>query len=149
MFDSCMYCSQNDQLDQLMIKIAKLRISTLYFFRDQTHPGRCVLAINRHVQKLTDLSDDECATLFSEVQLSAQILSELYQPDKINYLILGDTSPHLHVHIVPKYEGKAAWGRVFEMIPSEKTVLTSEEYSNQIQKIRSSIETKLNYLDLC
>ena len=43
----------------------------------------------------------------------AQAVTDLLHPDKINYLIFGDTSTHLHVHIVPKYRDGKDWGKVF------------------------------------
>ena len=38
--DNCLYCKNKAVLDELMIKIADLEVSTLYLFREQTHPGR-------------------------------------------------------------------------------------------------------------
>ena len=45
---------------------------------------------------------------------------------------------HLHMHIVPKYEGKENWGSTFEMNPG-KTYLTEEEYQETIEKIKKHL----------
>ena len=46
---NCLYCQNKAALDALMIKIADLEVSTLYLFKEQTHPGRCVVAYKDHV----------------------------------------------------------------------------------------------------
>lgn len=48
---------------------------------------------------------------FEDASKAAQKLTELYHPDKINYLILGDLCPHLHLHLVPKYQGRNRLGK--------------------------------------
>lgn len=114
----CMYCDPQDvRRLELMTPIAPLETSTLHFYREQTYPGRCVLVYHRHVHRLTELEPEECAALFRDVRKAADTLTRLYHPDKINYLILGDLCPHLHVHLVPKYQGGADWGTMFRMMP--------------------------------
>ena len=39
--ENCFYCSKNEYLDNLMIKICDLEVSTLYLFKEQTYEGRC------------------------------------------------------------------------------------------------------------
>ena len=37
--DKCLYCRNKAVLDELMIKICDLDVSTLYLFKEQTHKG--------------------------------------------------------------------------------------------------------------
>ena len=46
--DNCLYCRNKAVLDELMIKICDLDVSTLYLFREQTHKGRCVVAFRAY-----------------------------------------------------------------------------------------------------
>jgi diadenosine tetraphosphate (Ap4A) HIT family hydrolase len=39
------------------------------------------------------------------VSAAAAALSELYEPVKMNYEVHGNTIPHLHVHLFPRYAG--------------------------------------------
>lgn len=42
-----------------MIEIAHLEVSTLYLFKEQTHPGRCVVAYKEHAGGQTDIPEGE------------------------------------------------------------------------------------------
>ena len=67
-----------------------------------------------------------------------KLIDKAFQPNKINYGAYGDTLHHLHMHLVPKYEGKENWGSTFEMNPG-KTYLTDEEYQETIEKIKENL----------
>ena len=47
--------------------------------------------------------------------------------------------PHLHMHLVPKYEGGAAWGAPFEMMPANKKLLSEAEYLSLIATLRAKL----------
>lgn len=137
----CMYCDPQDvRRLELMTPIAPLEASTLHFYREQTYPGRYVLVYHRHVHRLTELEPEEYAALFRDVRKAADTLTRLYHPDKINYLILGDLCPHLHVHLVPKYQGGADWGTMFRMMPEPTRFLSPQEEARQIEGIRAALE---------
>ena len=141
MSEDCMYCGADDpRRTELMTEIASLGVSTLHFYREQSYPGRCVLVYGKHVQKLTDLDADEYRTFFEDVRKAAAMLTKLYKPDKINYLVLGDLCPHLHIHLVPKYSGGTDWGKIFQMMPEPAVFLSPEEERLEIEKIRRALE---------
>ena len=134
----CFYCSKN--VDKLMIEAAKLKVSTLYLNKDQTHQGRCIVAFDRHVTEIFHLNDKEQQLFIEDVSQTARILHEAFHPDKINYGIYGDLVSHLHVHIVPKYEQSDEWGEAFVNAPLSKKILDPIGY----QEIIMSIQAKLN-----
>lgn len=140
MDESCMYCARDERVEALMTEVIRLELTTVYLYREQSYPGRCVMVMNRHVHKLTDLGAEEHAAFFAEVNRVAQALTELYHPDKINYLVLGDLCPHLHIHLVPKYQGGTDWGTIFQMMPDPPHYLTEEQEAAEIRKIREKLE---------
>ena len=141
MAEGCMYCEAGDERRlELMTPIVDLKVSTLHFYRQQSYPGRCVLVYHKHIQKLTDLEPEEYMAFFEDASKAAQKLTELYHPDKINYLILGDLCPHLHLHLVPKYQGGTDWGRMFQMMPEAHKILTAEEEAAEVLKIKRALE---------
>lgn len=138
--NDCMYCEARDERRlALMTPICDLSVSSLHLYREQSCPGRCVLVFNEHKHKLTDLTDEEYAAFFADVRKAAKALTALYQPDKINYLVLGDLCPHLHIHLVPKYEGGKSWGTIFEMMPEPPKFLSAEDEAKEIEKIRAAL----------
>ncbi len=138
--NDCMYCAKDERLTNLMTEVIRLDLTTVYLYREQSYPGRCVVAMNRHVHKLTDLTPEEHAVFCAEVSKSAKVWTELYQPGKINYLVMGDMSPHLHIHLVPKYPGGTDWGTMFQMMPEPQKYLSAEEEAAEVAKIRKALE---------
>lgn len=136
--DKCGYCQGGEYLDAFGIPICELDVSRLVLFKEQSHPGRCIVAYQDHVSEIVDISDEERNRFFADVNLVAKALHLAFSPDKINYGAYGDTGCHLHVHLVPKYRDGYEWGGVFEMNPG-KVTLSDEEYSAMIDKIKDAL----------
>ena len=136
---SCSYCHPTPQRDEVMTEIAKLGVSTLFLFREQTHPGRCLVAYHDHTKEVFDLSPEDRAAFFSDVARAAQAVDAAVKPDKLNYGAYADKNPHLHFHIVPKFKDGPAWGSTFEMMPTEKKFLSPQEYTALIDKIKAGL----------
>lgn len=47
----------------------------------------------------------ELVAFWQEAMLAARTLNELYRPTKMNYEIHGNTVPHLHLHLYPRFAG--------------------------------------------
>jgi diadenosine tetraphosphate (Ap4A) HIT family hydrolase len=131
----CMYCMEDERRDNLMIEIGQLGVSTVFLFKEQTYKGRCNVVYKDHVKELFHLGEQELTAYMNDVKKVAEAVDKAFEPNKINYGAYGDTLHHLHMHIVPKYEGKENWGSTFEMNPG-KTHLTEEEYQEVIGKIK-------------
>ena len=134
----CMYCMEDERRDNLMIEIAKLEVSTVFLFKEQTYTGRCNVVYKDHVKELFELDQHELAAFMNDVKKVAAAVDKAFHPSKINYGAYGDTLHHLHMHIVPKYENKENWGSTFEMNPG-KTYLTDKEYSEMIETIKDAL----------
>lgn len=138
---NCGYCMREENpalLDAFGIFIAELGVSDLILFKEQSHPGRCIVAYRDHVSELTDLSDDERNAFFADVARASKAIHAAFHPEKVNYGAYGDTGRHLHFHLVPKYKDQFEWGGVFQMDPKRVT-LTQEEYAELISKIKAAL----------
>lgn len=135
----CYYCENGEALNKLMIHIADLKNASVYLFRDQTHVGKCIVVFRTdHRTEWYQLTDEEQADFIQAVSKTAKALHEIFKPDKINYATYGDKVSHLHVHVVPKYEGGPDWGGPFRD-DREPNVLTEEEYRERVEIIRRSL----------
>lgn len=132
----CMYCLEDERRDNLMLEIGRLEASTVFLFKEQTHPGRCNVVYNGHVKELFHLDSAELAAFMNDVKRVAAAVDQAFQPDKLNYGAYGDKLHHLHMHIVPKYADQADWGGIFQMNPGQ-TFLTDEQYAERIAKIKA------------
>jgi ATP adenylyltransferase len=130
----CLYCQRNDLQKSLMIEICDLSASTLFLFKEQSHPGRCIVAYKDHAKELFELTDDERNAFMADVCNVGAAIQKAFLPTKINYGAYSDKLTHLHFHIVPKYDGEFEFGGIFEMNP-QKTYLSEAEYAATIEKI--------------
>ena len=135
---SCFYCDKDKQLYDMMIEVCKLSVSTVYLFKEQTYKGRCNVVFNKHMGNLFELSDDELKNLMLDTAKAARAINKVFSPDKINYGSYADKMQHLHIHVVPKYEGGPSWGVPFEMNP-QKVYLSDDEYKEMVKKLKQNM----------
>lgn len=58
----------------------------------------------RHVGALHEMTGDEHAVFWSEVGVVAAAIERVYEPVHLNFQVLGNRDPHVHVHVVPRYD---------------------------------------------
>lgn len=138
MDQNCAYCVGGELLDAFGIKITDLEVSQLILFKEQSHPGRVIVAYNGHESEIVYLDEEEQIAFLRDVNTAANAIHKVFSPDKVNYGAYGDTGHHLHVHLVPKYKDEYEWGGVFAMNPGE-THLSQEEYTEMIEKIKNAL----------
>jgi len=119
--------------------VADLEVSTLFITKDQSYKGRCIVGLNDHKTELFQLEPDELQAFSRDMARAAKALYEVFKPGKINYAAFGDTYPHVHFHLVPKYEGGKSWGSQFELPLSEAGFIPKEELAARIEEIKSKL----------
>ena len=135
---NCGYCTGGDVLAAYGIPICDLDVSQLILFKEQSKPGRCIVAYKDHVSEIVDISDADRDAFFADVCRAAKAIHAAFHPDKLNYGAYGDTGCHLHIHLVPKYKDGDEWGGTFQMNP-DKVFLSDGEYAEMIEKIKSCL----------
>jgi diadenosine tetraphosphate (Ap4A) HIT family hydrolase len=75
----------------------------LVLINDQKFPGYCRLETIEHIKELSDLEDNIQVELIKKIIQIEKVLRDLLNPDKINIASLGNVTPHLHWHIIPRY----------------------------------------------
>ncbi|MCI6009391.1 MAG: HIT family protein [Anaerostipes hadrus] len=138
MNENCAYCMEGKLVNMFGIKIGELESSKVYLFREQSHPGRVIVAHKKHVSEITDLTKEERALYMEDIAKVADAMHKIFYPDKVNYGAYGDTGHHLHFHLVPKYEDGYEWGGTFAMNP-EQVILTDEEYEEMVRKYQKEL----------
>lgn len=79
------------------------------------YPGFLRVILHAHVREMSDLTAAEQAALMRVVFAAETALREVMRPDKINLASLGNVVPHLHWHVIPRFEHdphfpNAVWG---------------------------------------
>ena len=70
---------------------------------DAQYPGFCRVIWNAHVKEMTDLAPAERSRMMMSVMKVESALRDTLSPDKINLASLGNMTPHLHWHVIPRY----------------------------------------------
>lgn len=108
-------------------KIIESRLSFAIYDNFPVNKGHALIIPQRHIGSFFDLSTEEqsdCILILNKVK---QIIQEKYNPDGFNIGInineaAGQTVPHVHIHIIPRYNGDVdePRGGVRGVIPSKK-----------------------------
>ena len=51
---NCAYCMEGELVAKFGIKICELETSKVYLFKEQSHPGRCIVAHKKHVGDMNE-----------------------------------------------------------------------------------------------
>lgn len=74
---------------------------------DAQYPGFCRVIWHAHVKEMTDLAPTERSAMMQMVMKVETALRESMNPDKINLASLGNMTPHLHWHVIPRFADDA------------------------------------------
>jgi diadenosine tetraphosphate (Ap4A) HIT family hydrolase len=104
------------EADQYGVRILQGRYSDAYLQRAKVQRGYTVVIWRgRHVTEPTELGETEAAGYWAEVLAVARALITVYQPLKMNYETLGNSLPHLHTHLLPRFEDDPRPGQPFPL----------------------------------
>ncbi len=99
---NCELCRPD--LGEVIIKTALFRVVLV---DDANYPGYCRLIWNGHAREMTDLSKVNLATMWQALSKLEDVVRKVMRPDKINLASLGNATPHLHWHVIPRYQDDA------------------------------------------
>jgi diadenosine tetraphosphate (Ap4A) HIT family hydrolase len=73
-------------------------------------PGHSEILPKNHIESFFDLSDGEVIELYNLIKEAKSQLDEKFKPDAYNIGVndgraAGRTIDHLHIHLIPRYEG--------------------------------------------
>jgi diadenosine tetraphosphate (Ap4A) HIT family hydrolase len=136
-FEGCPMCRRWD--DDAELRVTELEHSFVILNRDQFFPGYTLLFTKQHVTELFHLDPAVRSGLMEEVSRVAGALFTLFQPDKINYELLGNMVPHIHWHLVPRRSDEPLWPRPIWSEPHNELLLSPEEYRERIELIRQAL----------
>ncbi|MDX1916040.1 MAG: HIT family protein [Methylophilus sp.] len=70
---------------------------------DADYPAYCRIELIAHVKEMTDLLPQDRARTMKVVFAVETAIREVIQPDKINLASLGNKTPHMHWHVIPRF----------------------------------------------
>jgi len=117
------------------------RISEALLERNAIASGHTVVVFRgRHVTALVDLAPDELADYSRDIQDVARAIDQVFKPCHINYQLLGNVVPHLHVHIVPRYLDDSSPEQPLPWSPSR---VPDDEFEIRARELRAAMSASL------
>ena len=107
---------------------------------EPNYPGFCRVIWNEHVREMTDLAAEDREMLMWVVWQVETAVREVMRPNKINLASLGNMTPHVHWHVIPRYSDDAhfpnpVWGEV-KRVPDEAVLA---KRAGLVQDLRATI----------
>jgi diadenosine tetraphosphate (Ap4A) HIT family hydrolase len=119
--------------------VAELGASYLTSTPNSPMPGYCSLVLKRHAVELYELSADEAAALMKDIQRVAEALQTITGAVKLNYEIHGNTIPHLHVHLFPRYKGDPFEDGPIDPRLIQESPYTGGEFENFTHRLQARL----------
>ena len=71
---------------------------------EPAYPGFCRVILKRHAREMGDLEEGERNGLMAVVFAVEAAVRDTMKPHKMNLASLGNMTPHVHWHVVPRFE---------------------------------------------
>lgn len=93
-------------MDYEKLKIKSFKYWDLFLHENQCYLGRVFMLLKDEsgVNDFLDIKGEVRDEFFLIGDLVKKAFKKLFNPDKMNYAALSNTSPQIHVHIVPRYK---------------------------------------------
>ncbi|HEX4839094.1 MAG TPA: HIT domain-containing protein [Rhabdochlamydiaceae bacterium] len=136
--------ASGEPMDYEQFKIKSYKHWDLYLHENQCYLGRVfVLLKDEGIEDFLAIEGETRDEFFQIGEDVKKTLKDLFQPDKMNYAALSNTSPVIHVHIIPRYKEARKfagitfkddrWGKNYA--PYDRSFITEESVLFQIRDI--------------
>ena len=119
----------------LIFRANKWRVVRVEGAEGDAYRGFCRVVWNAHVREMTDLSAGDRAEFMDAVFKIESALRASLAPEKVNLASLGNLTPHLHWHVIPRFVDDAAfpkpiWAHSLTAPPSLDTLTPGHRRGN-------------------
>jgi len=139
--EGCLFCEDGrPEATEHGVRFLHGEIADAYLLRADVQRGLSVVVFRgRHVVEPTELTDAEAAAYGREVLRAARAIQAVMQPVKLNYDVLGNSVPHLHTHLVPRYADDPRPGWPFPFPHPDPPPMPEERLMADVGALRSAL----------
>lgn len=140
--ENCPIC-KSEPMPEGMEDIFEMSYTWLSSEPKECIKGACHVISKVHAIELFDLSDNELFNFMSEVCIYAEALKNVTKAIKINYEIHGNTIPHLHLHLYPRYLDDPYPNQAINYQNKSDSIYAPGEYDEFIDNLRQEIYAQI------
>ena len=137
--ETCPVCNNFPQPDDIKL-IKEFQTSWLEATPNVCLKGTCYLMIKPHAVEIFDINENDLLNFMKEIQLTARALKKITGAIKINYEIHGNTIPHLHMHLFPRYRDDPFAGVSIDYNRVGPPVYKENEFSDFISRMKNELK---------
>lgn len=109
------------------------------------YQGYTVFICKHHTSELHELENGFKLAFLKEMSQVAEAIFRAFNPDKLNYEMLGNAEPHLHWHLFPRYKSdpnftKPIWVVDKQIRQADSTIISLEEVKLLKNRINSYLD---------
>src|SRR5262245_51821142 len=101
----------NPQLEADTVNLGDLPLSRVLLMRDANYSWLILVPRRGELVEIIDLEHAEQTQLMNEIAQVSHALKSVTRCDKLNVAALGNSVSQLHVHVIARRRGDAAWPR--------------------------------------
>ncbi|WP_062065550.1 HIT domain-containing protein [Cellvibrio sp. OA-2007] len=126
------------RLAQDSIVIGEFDLSLLLLSRDANFPW-CILVPKREdVFEIHHLSEEEQLQLIRESCRLAEVMTSVFDADKMNVAALGNVVRQLHVHHIARFTDDPAWPQpIWGKLPAKE--YTTAELAERVKRLQNAL----------
>lgn len=111
--------SLHPQLERDTVPIGDLALCRALLIDDANYPWMLLVPRRPGIVEIIDLPDSEQGQLMAEIAQTSRAMKAATGCEKINVAALGNVVPQLHVHVIARIRGDAAWPKpVWGAVPA-------------------------------
>lgn len=110
---------------------------------NQNIRGYLRLELIEHVKEIHHLTPAIQSEMYKIMNIIENIVTDVYSPDKINLASLGNKTPHIHWHIIPRFTNdnffpQSIWSEPIRQNKFENSI-------DEIDQLKQQLHLKLNH----
>lgn len=124
--------------------VAELETGYVVIGDHQFYKGYSLLLCKLHHTELHHLKPDFRTQFLQDMATTAEAVYKAFQPDKLNYELLGNGEPHLHWHLIPRRHtdpipDAPIWMHQPQETFSDKHSPTDDECQQLVAKLKTTL----------
>jgi diadenosine tetraphosphate (Ap4A) HIT family hydrolase/predicted DNA-binding WGR domain protein len=140
----CSLCALVDKPMEYSTFIYEFEHSVFFLSWDQTYPGRSMIVFKSHLPDFFRLHSSELLSILPEIRHAETALVDTFGSEMMNYLFMGNTARHVHLHLVPRSAQDPNFGSS-PFLDTERVrgpQMADEEYREITNRIRGRLHNK-------
>jgi diadenosine tetraphosphate (Ap4A) HIT family hydrolase len=126
------------KLKQNSAPIGQFSLSLVLLGLDANYPWCLLVPQRENLKEIHHLGIDDRMQLMRESCHLAEVMVDLYQPDKMNVAVLGNNVSQLHMHHVARYSTDLTWpGPIWGQ--GEAKPYAKDQLEHQIARLQSAL----------